>query len=55
MNKGNMIKAVLATAVILVAVFLLLKYSTNVLESAPAGSPGADPGKYSPGQKPKAD
>jgi hypothetical protein len=56
MNKGNTIKAVVAVVVLLIAVFIILKTSTSIFESKPsAGAPGADPNKYSPGQKPKAE
>jgi hypothetical protein len=55
MNKGNTIKAVVAVVVLLIAVFIILKTSTSIFESKPASAPGADPTKYSAGQKPKAE
>lgn len=53
--KNNGVKIVIAVVVLLVAVFIILKTSTNVFDSAPSITSGTSGEEYVPGRKPKAE
>ncbi len=53
--KGNGVKIVIAVVLLLVAVFIILKTSTNVFDSAPSLSEGIPADQYVPGRKPKVE
>lgn len=52
--KGNGVKIVIAVVVLLVAVFVYLKYATSVFDSAPRIDAGnTNPDVPTPGKKPR--
>lgn len=53
--KGNGVKIVIAVVLLLVAVFIILKTSTNVFDSAPSLSEDIPADQYVPGRKPKVE
>ncbi|MFM9957593.1 MAG: hypothetical protein ACKVZJ_05935 [Phycisphaerales bacterium] len=55
--KGNGVKVVIAVVVLLVAVFVYLKFATTVFDSAPRLGEGATPNAEGStvGRKPKAE
>ncbi|MBN8645460.1 MAG: hypothetical protein J0L61_09515 [Planctomycetes bacterium] len=58
MNKGNAVKIVVSVVVLLIAVFIILKYNTSIFDSkqtiGTAGGSGAAPAGGA-AQKPKGD